>query len=220
MGVIKYTARGKTYWKFDEWVSGPDGIPQRVRQSKIPTREQAVMLAAKIKAEAFEGRFFNRLKASKLTVRQLWEDWKPISERDKDSWRDDVSRSKRLLEHLGGRVAQNLNQRDIDEYRALRLAETTRKGEAPSPATLDREIAQLKRMCSYAVECGRLQSHPLAHVKLLRKPNVRQVAIDEETFAKLLDAASPELRPILVVAYDTGMRKGEILNLRWSLLDL
>ena len=178
------------------------------------------MLAAKIKADAFEGRFFNRLKTPKLTVRQLWEDWKPISERDKDSWRDDVSRSKPILVHLGTRVAANLNQRDIDEYRTLRLAEPTRRGGPPSPATLDRELAMLKRIFSYAVECGRLESSPIAHVKLLRKPNVRQVAIDEETFAKLLDAASAELRPILVVAYDTGMRKGEILNLRWSQVDL
>ena len=220
MGVTKYEVRGKKYWKFDEWVSGHDGIPRRVRQSKIPTREQAVMLAAKIKADAFEGRFFNRLKAPKLTVRQLWEDWKPISERDKDSWSSDVGRANHLLRHLGNRVAQNLSQRDIDEYRNLRLAETTARGGPPCPATLDRELATLKRTFSYAVECGRLQSNPLAHVKLLRKPNVRQVAIDEETFAKLVHGASRELRPILVVAYDTGMRKGEILNLRWSQLDL
>ena len=96
-----------------------------------------------------------------------------------------MSRSKHLLRAPRDRVAQNLNQRDIDEYRTLRLDETTRRGGPPSPATLDLEVAQLKRMCSYAVECGRLQSNPVAHVKLLRKPNVRRVTIDEETFAKL-----------------------------------
>jgi integrase len=74
-------------------------------------------------------------------------------------------------------------------------------------------------MCSYAVECGRLQANPVARVKLLRKPNVRRVTIDEPTFAGLLEAADPRYRPILLVAYDTGMREGEVLNLRWSQLD-
>jgi integrase len=75
-------------------------------------------------------------------------------------------------------------------------------------------------MCSYAVECGRLALSPIARVKLLRKPNVRRVTIDEATFAKLVAAADPEYRPIMLMAYDTGMREGEILNLRWSQLDL
>jgi integrase len=218
--VRKHSVRGGTYWRLDEWITGADGVRRRIRQSKIPTRELAVALAAKIKAEAFEGRFFDRAKAHKATVRQLWEDWRPISERDKASWQDDVSRSKHLLEHLGDRVAQALNRGDIDEYRNLRLAETTLRGRPPSPATLDREIALLMRMCSYAVECGRLLQNPLAHVRLLRKPNVRRVVIDEATFARLVEAAGKELRPILVMAYDTGMRKGEILGLRWSQLDL
>jgi excisionase family DNA binding protein len=57
-------------------------------------------------------------------------------------------------------------------------------------------------------------------VKLLNKPNVRRITVDEATFAKLYEVADPELKPIILVAYDTGMRKGEILNLRWSQLDL
>ena len=80
MGVSKYAVRGKTYWKVDEWVVTTDGIPHRIRKSKIPTREQAMALAAKLRADAFEGRFFDRPKTPKVTVRQLWEDWKPISE--------------------------------------------------------------------------------------------------------------------------------------------
>lgn len=220
MGVSKYDVRGTTYWKLDEWITGVDGIRRRVRQSKIPNRELATALAAKLRAEAFEGRFFDRVKTSRLTVTQLWEAFRPISERDKESWRDDRSRAKHLVRHLGSRLAKDLNQADVDEYRTLRLAETTVRGGPPRPATLDRELALLKRIVSYAVECGRLQSNPLAHVKPLRKPNVRQVCIDDATFRRLVDAASADLRPLLVLAYDTGMRQAEIRYLRWSQVDL
>ncbi len=95
-----------------------------------------------------------------------------------------------------------------------------RRKRPPSPASLDRELAQLKRMCSYGVECGLLQTNPVARVKLLNKPNVRRTVIDEATFANLVELADPELKSILITAYDTGMRKGEILNLRWSQVDL
>ena len=41
-----------------------------------------------------------------------------------------------------------------------------------------------------------------------------------EEFQRLLEAAPNYLRPILLLAHDTGMRRGEILNLRWSQVDL
>jgi integrase len=220
MGVKKYTNKQGTFWKVDMWITLPDGRGERIQRRKIPTRELAVALEAKTRSEAFEGRYFERLRVPKVTVAQLWKEWEPISRRDKDSWQSDVARARYLCEILGDRIASGLTQRDIDEYRNRRLADHTRRKNPPSPASLDREIAQLKRMCSYAVECGLLQTNPVAKVKLLNKPNVRRTVIDEQTFAKLLAIADPELRPILVVAYDTGMRKGEILNLRWSQVDL
>jgi integrase len=44
--------------------------------------------------------------------------------------------------------------------------------------------------------------------------------ISEEIFEKLLQAAESVFRPILLVAYDHGLRKGEILGLRWEQLDV
>lgn len=70
------------------------------------------------------------------------------------------------------------------------------------------------------MSCCKLAANPLARVKLLRVPNVRRVVLDEETFQRFQRAAEPWLRPILLVAFDTGMRKSEVLNLRWSQLDL
>jgi integrase len=221
MGVaVKYSVRGKTYWKVDEWLKLPDGRVVRFRMRKIPTREQAEMLIAKRKAEAFEGRFFDRARTPTLTVAEAWEAFEPIAKRDKDSWQTDVGRARHLVRHLGSRRATKLSLRDVDEYRTLRLGEKTRRKTVPMPATLDREIALLHRMLSYAVECGTLPKNPIAGVKLLRKPNVRRVVIDEPSFARLLDAAEEPLKPIVLVAYDQGLRKGEILSLTWSQVNL
>ena len=53
----------------DEWLPLPGGRVVRFRMRKIPTREQAMALVAKKRAETFEVRYFDRPKASTLTVR-------------------------------------------------------------------------------------------------------------------------------------------------------
>ena len=220
MGVNKYNAHGRTFWMVDEWLELPDGQRVRFRQRGIPTKELAVTLVAKRRTEAFEGRYFDRVKPSRLTVAQAWELFWPVVERDCRAWRTEKGRAAHLVRLLGKKQAAGLNQRDVDCYRTRRLGETTQRGGPPASATLDHEVELLKRTLGYAVKCGELAANPLASVKLLRKPNVRKTVVDEGLFAKLLEAAEPALMPILLVAYDTGMRKTEILRLRWDQVDL
>ena len=44
--------------------------------------------------------------------------------------------------------------------------------------------------------------------------------LNEEEFEKLLQVSPEHLKPILICAYETGMRLGEILSLRWEQVDL
>ncbi len=220
MGVSKYVVRGKARWRVDMYLTLPDGTLKRIKKRRIPTREQAEAYEKKMQVEAYEGRYFDRTKEPSATVKELWEAYDPITKRDNDSSKSDTGRAKHLVRHLGSRRASRLTLGDVDEYRNRRCAETTHRGGAPSPATLDREVELLKRFLNYAFACGRLEKNPLANVKLLRVPNVRRVVLDEEGFQRLIDASDAWLRPILLVAYDTGMRKSEVLNLRWSQLDL
>jgi hypothetical protein len=83
-----------------------------------------------------------------------WKAWEPITRRDNDRWQSDVDRARRLVEHLGKRRAAKLTRKDVEEYRQKRFSETTRRGAAPAPGTIDREVALLKRCLNYAVECG------------------------------------------------------------------
>src|SRR5262249_47044704 len=151
----------------------------RFRKRKIPTKEMATALLAKRRIEIFEGRYFERKEPSKLTVEGVWNVYKPICERDKKAWLTERGRAAHLLRHLGKRRVAGLTVADIDEYRNLRLAEVSVRGSAPTPATLDREVELLKRALNYAVTAGSLNHNPIAHARLLRKPNVRRMVVDE-----------------------------------------
>ena len=46
------------------------------------------------------------------------------------------------------------------------------------------------------------------------------MVLDENGFQRLFAAAEGALRPILLLAFDTGMRKEELVALRWEQVDL
>ncbi|MCP4599102.1 MAG: site-specific integrase [Proteobacteria bacterium] len=218
MGVKNYKLGDQTFWKADFRVHLPDGREKRIIKKKIPTKEMALAYETKIRAEVFEGRYFERMKS--LTVREVWTAYEPVTRRENRAWRDDVNRAKRLLEHLGSAKAEMLTQRHVDEYRTKRESETTRRGNAPAVSTINREIGLLKRFLNHGVRRGDLRVNPIAHVRLLREDNVRQVVINEEQFTLILKGAKDWFKPILLVAFETGMRRSEILHLRWDQLDI
>jgi len=220
LGVRKYSSNGRTYFRVDVWLTLADGRLKRFRKSKVPTREQAEALEGKVKAASFEGRFFEMARPPTLTVAEAWALYEPVTRRDNDSWQSDVGRALFLIRHLGREQVMSLNQARIDAYRTARLGEPTRRKAAPSWQTLDHEVGLLKRFVEYARKSGKVPTNPLAGVALLRKPNVRRVLISEEQAAQLVEKAEALLRPIVLVAYDTGMRRNEILKLRWDQVDL
>src|SRR5712671_4658280 len=56
--------------------------------------------------------------------------------------------------------------------------------------------------------------------KAERAPVGTRSVLDDAAFEKLLAAAESQLKPIILVAYDTGMRLREVLDLRWSQVNL
>ena len=54
----------------------------------------------------------------------------------------------------------------------------------------------------------------MAKVRYLEEDNIRNSMVEELEFKRLFNAADDHLKPILLVAYDTGMRKSSILNLK------
>jgi len=215
-GIRAYDKNGKTFWRIDVWLEFPDGTRRRRQVSNIPSLAAAKRLRDQLRTEAFEGRYFIQPKMDTLTVEQVWKGYEPISMRDNKSWLTDKGRAAHLIEHLGDRIASKLTQRDVDEYRKMRLRKITRRGGSPAFSTLNRETELLQRMLNYAVTCRKLEVNPVVNASRLKEDNVRRITISESDFANLLECAEESLRPILIVAYDTGLRLQSILNLEWS----
>lgn len=88
------------------------------------------------------------------------------------------------------------------------------------PATINRELALLQTAYNHAIQNQLLERNPVALVKKLKENNVRDRIITEEEYQKLLDQSSEHLKLIIMTAYETGMRRGEIENLKWDRVDL
>jgi integrase len=62
--------------------------------------------------------------------------------------------------------------------------------------------------------------NPASVLRLEREPVNRTRYLSEHEIKKLLQVCHPRLLPVVICALATGMRRGEILNLRWPDLDL
>ena len=89
-----------------------------------------------------------------------------------------------------------------------------------SNSTVNRELAQLRR----AFNLGRIASPPkgarVPHIPSFQENNVRKGFFEHDEFLAIRRALPEEIRPILTFAYYTGCRRGEIMTLTWSQVDL
>jgi len=144
---------------------------------------------------------------------------------NKRSWQRDEVSLRSMGSFFKGRALRSITAQDIEVYKAQRLA-MAKKNMAQdqpekrvSPATTNRELALIKTMMTKAVEWGRLESSPAVRTRKLKEPPPRERVLTEAEAGRLVGAAAPHLKTLLVLLLGTGMRKGEALGLRWEDVD-
>lgn len=100
----------------------------------------------------------------------------------------------------------------------IRAHVVTRQEAGARNATINRELAALKRMFSLAIQAGRLSTRP--YVPMLEENNARQGFVDHESFLALRDALPGHLRDAVAFLYFSGWRVSEMRGLEWRDVDL
>lgn len=120
--------------------------------------------------------------------------------------------ARRLSSSFGGMRADRITSALISEHIMERLEEGV------SPTTVNRELVILKRAFKLAERERLIRSAP--HIPMLAENNVRTGFLEHEQYLEMLEHLPPSLRDLFTLAYETGMRRGEILSLTWSTVNL
>jgi integrase len=96
-----------------------------------------------------------------------------------------------------------------------------REREGAKPATIDMEISRVSSMIRKAFDNDKINGDALKAFKRVKRKlkkgsNARKRLLSPQEYLKLLDASRSHLKPILIVAFNTGMRKGELRKLQWK----
>jgi integrase len=202
------TLKESTVWWLKYRASG-----RLVRESSETEKEtEAKRLLRLREGAAEEGRAIVP-RADKVTVGELL-----------DELREEyTANARRSIKRLGFSIARL--QPFFGHHRATRLTgaditryQTQRQSEGAANATVNRELAALKRALSLALRAERIQRAP--HIEMLREDNVRTGFFERQQFESVRKFLTEALRAVVTFAYITGWRvPSEVLTLQWRQVD-
>ena len=151
---------------------------------------------------------------STLTVGDLLERYESEVIPTHKGSRREIYKSRTLRKNFSKIRLCDLSPSDVRQYRDIRL-------KTISPATLRRELAVLSSAINHASkEWGIFVStNPVTAISVPRTANARSRRLEADEQNRLLSASNGELRRIIIIALETGMRRGEILQIRRSHID-
>ncbi len=201
--------RGKAYF-VDGYTNG-----KRFRKSVGTVKHIAEAVLMDIKVKMAKGEYLGVYDEPQILFRDYAQEYLGYSQANKspNSYSRDIMSVSHLLTAFGDKLLTDVTPAQVESYKQLRR-------QSVEPATVNREVACLKHMFSYAQHLGYLKDHPIKSVKLLKEPPGRLRYLTGEEIDRLLLECNGTLYSIVVMALNTGMRKSEILNLRWEDIDL
>jgi integrase len=210
MGVFKRQGN----WWIDFYHQG-----KRVRRKVGPSKKVAEMALADIEVKKAKQEFLGVCEPKSILFKDFADEYLDYSKANKakSSYERDVTIVEKHLEPLWGDFdLSRITTKMIEKYKMQRL-------EAVMPSTLNRELNTVKNMLSKAVEWGYLRESPAKATKWIKtsKGAVRFLSREEaDGFLEVCkESQNLHFHAIVVLAFNTGMRRGEILRLRWEDVD-
>lgn len=198
------------------WCSYSDASGKRARRklAGAHTRPQAVKMLDAIRVQEEKARTLGVRPATEISTEALFERYKRHQKaRIRSTTYDRLGGILDTLKaHLPAQ-AKAITKRTVAEYIETR-AETVK------PGTVAKEMSVLKHCLKLAVEWGELNQNPAAGARLPQLPPGRTRYLTPGELKAALASAPDWLRAPMAFAACTGVRRGEMLALRWMDVDM
>jgi len=207
-GLGSIFLRGRT-WHCEFWRHD-----QQYRESTRTTNEKKAVAFLRSRVDALATDRYVGPKAERVTVADVLKlvtaDYATRANR---SSRTLEFRVAALTDELGVLRAVAVSSQTVEAYKAKRLADGKAK------ATINRELACLRRGFKLAVSDKILGPSSVPAIKMYVESNVRQGILAYEDYLALLSHLPSPVDDAVTFAYLSGWRRGEILGLTWREVD-
>jgi integrase len=125
---------------------------------------------------------------------------------------DETCTIERLKLRFDG-LASKVSRSDLEGYLSQRLLTS-------GPASYNRQLSLLRCLFKKAVEWSYCRANPADGIRKMKEPPGRVRFLTDTEREKLLGECRGRLRQLVEIALDSGLRKGELLSLKWGDADL
>jgi integrase len=194
----------------------PDG---RRKRKSFKMKKDAVSYRNRVGVDMDQGTYVDPNHYKKQTLRMLLEDYEKNFKHQR-GW----ERSKRyhmdvIRNHFGEDTRLiNISYKQLEEFRNTLKSTATIHNTPRTDAAVNRCMSALRHMFRKALSWNMMKASPFnAGESLhLKENNERDRFLSEDEIQRLLDECQPYLRDIVECALHTGMRRGEVLSLKWD----
>src|SRR5438093_2499866 len=187
---------------------------RRVRETVGPNKKVAERLLSLRITQVLENRYFPPSRQlGRLPFKDFAQMYLELEGALLKSIRTERNRVLAWAREFGSRPLGQITRTEIEAWRREKMASCR-------PATINRDLSRLRHMLNLAVEWELLEESSMQGIKFLRENNARTRYLSLEECQRLIASCiAPHIRAMVTVALHSGMRLGEILNLRWYDLD-
>jgi integrase len=108
----------------------------------------------------------------------------------------------------------------VDNFRIkMTKTKSEKTGKCFSGTTINKMVSLGRRIYYLGMDAGIIGKNPFARRGVFKEEPAGQYVPDED-FWKIHDNLVDYLKPVIVTAYNTGMRRGEIIFLKWDRVNL
>jgi integrase len=223
LSMDKFKKAGKAKY----WVTARDQDGKQIRKSvgsfeglKATSIADARKAENKVKAQKTEKRpLFNLAPGADVTFEKLSTWYRSLKEVKELKSFDRIELILANFNAVNGKLFVNdVNLSDLTDYQDKRLEN------GRSPRTVDYEISVVKTMVTRAYNHQKIDGKPVLTFKNVKRKlksgkNARKQTLSCGDYLDLISCCPQHLRSIVITAFHTGMRLGELLGLRWPHVD-
>jgi integrase len=217
-GIFKYVGKNGTVYGIDYYAGG-----KKHREIVGPLLTEARKKLEERRALAKSGGYESLANKRKITFEHLVKKYAEIQKGERYFEKTRKYYLKPLMDVFGENKLHQITPLDIEDFKKKRKETPTQWGKVRSDVAVNRELETLRHMLNKAVEWEMLDINPFDRFKkpiLFEEDRGRVRYLTEEEIKSLLNVSPHYLKNIVKAALFTGLRKGDILNLKWSDVDL